>query len=225
MISRRTICGIIGVLPLTQLFRINLGIQSAATARDIERERPASSATSSTPSSSISRSCRRRARGLAALERAQADRSHDVALEVDLLMTLGLVIKTAEGYAAAEVHRAFARARELCRELNDPVRVVPILIALAAPAPGAVLHRAYASTRVRCRPAPALGRSACEARRHDICRAYATRIDRVRLASGRHLAAAARGRRARASARVTRRGRLSRPQSNSGAQEPAARFA
>ncbi len=63
--------------------------------------------------------------------------SESVALEVDLLMTLGLAIKTAQGYAAPEVHQAYARARELCRELDDPVRVVPILIALAAHYAGA----------------------------------------------------------------------------------------
>jgi tetratricopeptide (TPR) repeat protein len=52
-------------------------------------------------------------------------------------MTLGLAIKTAQGYAAPEVHQAYARARELCGELEDPVRVVPILIALAAHYAGA----------------------------------------------------------------------------------------
>jgi predicted ATPase len=47
-------------------------------------------------------------------------------------MTYGLAIKTSQGYAVAAVGEAYARARELCRQVDDPARVVPVLIGLAA---------------------------------------------------------------------------------------------
>jgi predicted ATPase len=47
-------------------------------------------------------------------------------------MTYGLSMKTSRGYAVPEVGQAYARARELCREVADPGRVVPVLIGLAA---------------------------------------------------------------------------------------------
>ena len=47
-------------------------------------------------------------------------------------MTYGLSVKTSQGYAVPEVGRAYARARELCRQVDDPRRVVPVLIGLSA---------------------------------------------------------------------------------------------
>ena len=47
-------------------------------------------------------------------------------------MTYGLSVKTSRGYAVPEVGAAYARARELCREVDDPARVVPVLIGLSA---------------------------------------------------------------------------------------------
>ena len=54
------------------------------------------------------------------------------AVELGLQMTYGLSLKTSRGYAVPEVGAAYARARELCREVADPARVVPVLIGLSA---------------------------------------------------------------------------------------------
>jgi adenylate cyclase len=54
------------------------------------------------------------------------------AIELDLRMTYGLSVKTSRGYAVPEVGATYARARELCREVADPGRVVPVLIGLSA---------------------------------------------------------------------------------------------
>jgi adenylate cyclase len=47
-------------------------------------------------------------------------------------MTYGLSVKTSQGYAVPEVGRTYARARELCRQIQDPARVVPVLMGLSA---------------------------------------------------------------------------------------------
>jgi predicted ATPase len=47
-------------------------------------------------------------------------------------MILGTAIKTSRGYAAPEVGEAYSRARELCRGIDDPARVIPVLIGLVA---------------------------------------------------------------------------------------------
>jgi tetratricopeptide (TPR) repeat protein len=52
--------------------------------------------------------------------------------ELDLQITYGLALKTGRGYAIPEVGAAYARARALCRQVQDPARVVPVLIGLAA---------------------------------------------------------------------------------------------
>jgi len=52
--------------------------------------------------------------------------------ELDLQITYGLALKTGRGYAIPEVGAAYARARTLCRKVQDPGRVVPVLIGLAA---------------------------------------------------------------------------------------------
>lgn len=70
-------------------------------------------------------------RGLALLE-TEPDSAEKAAAEVGLLMTYGLSIKTSRGYAVPEVGRAYARARELCHRIDDPARVVPVLMGLSA---------------------------------------------------------------------------------------------
>ena len=47
-------------------------------------------------------------------------------------MTYGLSLKTSRGYAVPEVGAAYARARELCRQVGDPARVIPVLMGLSA---------------------------------------------------------------------------------------------
>jgi predicted ATPase len=70
-------------------------------------------------------------RGLALLD-AEPDSPENAAAELGLQMTYGLSIKTSQGYAVPEVGRAYARARELCRTVEDPGRVIPVLIGLSA---------------------------------------------------------------------------------------------
>jgi adenylate cyclase len=47
-------------------------------------------------------------------------------------MTYALAIKTSRGYAVSEVGKAYERARELCRQVEDPSRVIPVLIGMSA---------------------------------------------------------------------------------------------
>ena len=54
------------------------------------------------------------------------------AAELALQMTYGLAIKTSKGYAVPEVGRAYERARELCRQVDEPARVIPVLIGMSA---------------------------------------------------------------------------------------------
>jgi predicted ATPase len=70
-------------------------------------------------------------RGLALLASEPASAARDAA-ELSLQMTYGLAVKTGRGYAVPEVGAAYARARELCRKVADPARVVPVLIGLSA---------------------------------------------------------------------------------------------
>jgi serine/threonine protein kinase/predicted ATPase len=70
-------------------------------------------------------------RGLALLEAEPAGPAR-AAAELALQMTYGLAIKTSKGYAVPEVGRTYARARELCRQVEDPSRVVPVLIGMSA---------------------------------------------------------------------------------------------
>ena len=70
-------------------------------------------------------------RGLALLEE-EADRPERAAVELDLQMTYGLAIKTSQGYAVPAVGQAYARAHQLCAKVNDPRRVIPVLIGLSA---------------------------------------------------------------------------------------------
>jgi predicted ATPase len=52
--------------------------------------------------------------------------------ELALQMTYAMALKTARGYAVPEVGAAYARARALCRAVQDPARVAPVLVGLAA---------------------------------------------------------------------------------------------
>ncbi|HEY7055201.1 MAG TPA: protein kinase, partial [Vicinamibacterales bacterium] len=70
-------------------------------------------------------------RGLALLE-GEADTPARAAVELDLQMTYGLAIKTGQGYAVPAVGTAYARAQQLCSKVDDPRRVVPVLIGLSA---------------------------------------------------------------------------------------------
>jgi predicted ATPase len=54
------------------------------------------------------------------------------AAELSLQMAYGLALKTGRGYAVREVGIAYARARELCRQVDDPAQVVPVFIGLSA---------------------------------------------------------------------------------------------
>jgi adenylate cyclase len=70
-------------------------------------------------------------RGLALLNGEPAGAAK-AAAELSLQMTYGLAVKTGKGYAVPEVGRAYERARELCRQVNDPSLVVPVLIGMSA---------------------------------------------------------------------------------------------
>jgi tetratricopeptide (TPR) repeat protein len=70
-------------------------------------------------------------RGLALLG-SEPDSPRKAAAELALQMTYGLSVKTSQGYAVPEVGRAYARARELCHQIDDPARVIPVLIGLSA---------------------------------------------------------------------------------------------
>lgn len=70
-------------------------------------------------------------RGLALLER-EPDSPERAATELGLQMTYGLSLKTSRGYAVRQVGAAYARARELCRQVADPARVIPVLTGMAA---------------------------------------------------------------------------------------------
>ncbi len=70
-------------------------------------------------------------RGLALIE-PEPPGPDRAAAELDLQMTYGLSLKTSRGYTVAEVGAAYARARELCRLVDDPARVIPVLVGLSA---------------------------------------------------------------------------------------------
>jgi len=66
------------------------------------------------------------ARGLEILE-TLPDTAERARQEVDLQTALGLTCMAAKGYATQEVGAAFARARELCKPLDDPSLLGPVL--------------------------------------------------------------------------------------------------
>lgn len=70
-------------------------------------------------------------RGLELLK-AEPDTSARAQVECALQMTYGLALKTSRGYAVVDVGKAYARARELCRTIEDPALVIPALIGMSA---------------------------------------------------------------------------------------------
>jgi tetratricopeptide (TPR) repeat protein len=63
---------------------------------------------------------------------AEPDSPARAETELELQMTYGLAVKTSRGYAVAEVGEAYARARQLAREVQNPAQVVPVLVGLSA---------------------------------------------------------------------------------------------
>jgi predicted ATPase len=70
-------------------------------------------------------------RGLDLLK-AEPDSARKAETELELQMTYAMALKTGRGYAVPEVGIAYARARVLCRQVQDPARVVPVLVGLSA---------------------------------------------------------------------------------------------
>src|SRR5688572_8431042 len=52
--------------------------------------------------------------------------------ELDLQITYAMALKSSRGYAVPQVGAAYARSRALCRQVQDPARVVPVLVGLSA---------------------------------------------------------------------------------------------
>jgi predicted ATPase len=65
-------------------------------------------------------------RGLAGL-RSLPEGPERLQLELGLQMMRGHALRCVKGWAAPEVERTFARARELCQALNDPPELFPVL--------------------------------------------------------------------------------------------------
>jgi predicted ATPase/class 3 adenylate cyclase len=71
--------------------------------------------------------------GISHLERGLAlvpglpDTPQRAGQELDLQFALGLAALVTKGYTAVEVEQAYSRARELCRQVGDSSRLVPIL--------------------------------------------------------------------------------------------------
>ena len=80
-------------------------------------------------SSDSARRCRSAERGLKAL-RGLPDGPERKQQELGLQMIRGLALRMMKGWAAAELEPVFARARELCHELDDPPEVFPVRWAL-----------------------------------------------------------------------------------------------
>jgi predicted ATPase len=69
-------------------------------------------------------------RGLDGL-RGVADGPDRRQLELGLQMIRGLALRSVKGWAAPELESTFARARQLCQELEDPAELFPVLWNLA----------------------------------------------------------------------------------------------
>jgi predicted ATPase len=70
-------------------------------------------------------------RGLELLK-PEPDSAQKAETELELQITYAMALKTGRGYAVPEVGVAYARARVLCRQVQDPARVVPVLVGLSA---------------------------------------------------------------------------------------------
>jgi tetratricopeptide (TPR) repeat protein len=69
-------------------------------------------------------------RGLDAL-RGLPESPQRIQQELGLQMIRGLALRSMKGWSAPEIEPVFARARELCQQLNDPPELFPVLWALA----------------------------------------------------------------------------------------------
>ena len=65
-------------------------------------------------------------RGLAGVSKLPASPER-LQLELALQMTRGLALRLVKGWAAPELEPTFARARQLCQELDDPPELVPVM--------------------------------------------------------------------------------------------------
>ncbi|MGH7465557.1 MAG: ATP-binding protein, partial [Longimicrobiales bacterium] len=70
-------------------------------------------------------------RGLAQLV-SEPDSPAKAETELELQISYAMALKTGRGYAVPEVGAAYARARTLCRQVQDPARIVPVLVGLSA---------------------------------------------------------------------------------------------
>jgi predicted ATPase len=70
-------------------------------------------------------------RGLALLHSLPDDMTRRK-VELELQMTYALAMKTSRGFGVPEVGQAYRRARELCRMIDDPGLVIPVLMGLSA---------------------------------------------------------------------------------------------
>ena len=70
-------------------------------------------------------------RGLALLHSLPDDMTRRK-VELELQMTYTLAVKTSRGFGLPEVGQAYRRARELCRTIDDPGQVIPVLMGLSA---------------------------------------------------------------------------------------------
>ena len=68
-------------------------------------------------------------RGLSAL-RGLPESPQRIQQELGLQMIRGLALRSMKGWSAPEIEPVFARARELCHQLNDPPELFPVLWAL-----------------------------------------------------------------------------------------------
>jgi tRNA A-37 threonylcarbamoyl transferase component Bud32/tetratricopeptide (TPR) repeat protein len=68
-------------------------------------------------------------RGLSALGGLQ-ESPQRIQQELGLQMIRGLALRSMKGWSAPEIEPVFARARELCQQLNDPPELFPVLWAL-----------------------------------------------------------------------------------------------
>jgi len=69
-------------------------------------------------------------RGLAAM-RAMPESPERKQLELRLMMIKGPALRSTSGWATLQVEEVFARARQLCHELDDPPELFPVLCSLA----------------------------------------------------------------------------------------------
>jgi predicted ATPase len=63
---------------------------------------------------------------------SEPDSPQRAGTELELQISYAMALKTGRGYAVPEVGAAYARARALCRQVQDPARVVPVLVGLSA---------------------------------------------------------------------------------------------